>query len=211
MHAVFVARAMYVVAELGIADLLAGGPRSCADLAAKLEVDASPLHQVLRAVSGTGMLRTEPGEQTGPAQRYSLTERGRTLQEGHPSGTRDLVRTMQGPTFWQCLGALPERVATGRTGPDIAFGLPFFEHLSQNPHASASFNRMMIATHGGAPSAVASAYDFSWAARVIDVGGGIGTLLLAILDRHAHLNGVVFDLPEVAEQARSHIADRGLT
>jgi hypothetical protein len=211
MHAVFVARAMYVVADLGIADLLAGGPRSCADLAAKLEVAPVPLRQVLRAVAGTGLLRTESGPEIGPAQRYALTDTGRTLLDGHPSGTRDLVLTMQGPTFWDSLRVLPERIATGHTGPDIVYGMPFFAYLGQNPKAGALFNRMMIATHGQAPSAVARAYDFSWAERVVDVGGGIGTLLLAVMDRHPHLTGVVFDLPEVADQARAHIADNGLT
>jgi hypothetical protein len=210
MHSVFVARAMYVVAELGIADLLAGGPRSCADLASKLQVEAMPLHQVLRSVASRGLLRTEPGPESGPDQRYSLTEVGRTLQDGHPSGARALILTMQGATFWSALEALPERVATGRTGPEIAYGMPFFEHLRQAPRAAALFNRMMIATHLDEPRAVAEAYDFSWAKRVIDVGGGVGTVLLAVLGEHPHLSGIVFDVPSVVEHARAHIVENRL-
>jgi hypothetical protein len=138
-----------------------------------------------------------------------LTRIGRTLLDGHPSGTRALILTMQGPTFWNALEALPERVATGRTGPEIAYGMPFFDHLRRNAQAAELFDRMMIATHSDEPQAVAQAYDFSWAERVVDVGGGIGTVLLAVLHENPHLNGTVLDLPDVADHARSHLRENG--
>jgi hypothetical protein len=208
MHSVFVARALYVVTDLGIPDLLAGGPRSCTDLADKVAVEAIPLHQVLRTIASTGLLHTEPGPESGPQKRYALTDSGRTLLNGHPSGTRDLILTMQGPTFWNCLDVLPERITTGRTGPEIAYGTPFFDHLRNHSHEADRFNRMMIATHGNESFVAACAYDFSWAHHVVDVGGGIGTLLLAVLGEHPHLTGTLFDLPEVAAHAQAHLADR---
>ncbi|GLZ29585.1 methyltransferase [Lentzea sp. NBRC 105346] len=203
MHAVFLARALYVVADLGIADLLADRPQSSDELAEKLGVAPIPLRQVLRAVAGTGLLRSDD-------QRYSLTETGQTLQSGHPTGTRDMVLTMQGPMFWDSLAVLPERVATGRTGPEIAYGAPFFDVLSRDPDAVTSFNRMMIATQGDEPTAVAEAYDLSWAERVVDVGGGVGTRLIAMLQRNPELSGVVFDRPDVVEDARAHIEASGM-
>lgn len=206
MHSVFLARALFVVTELGIPDLLVSGPKSCDDLAAEVGVQALPLHQLLRSVATTGLLRTEPGAETGPAQRYSLTESGRSLTDDHPSGTRAMVLTMQGETFWNALRVLPERVATGRTGPEIASGTPLFDLLSRNPREAALFNRMMIATHGDEPTAVAAAYDLSWADRLVDVGGGIGTVLAQVLRRNPHLRGVLFDLPQVCEHARKHLA-----
>jgi hypothetical protein len=210
MHAAFLARALHVVAELGVADLLAGGPRSCTDLASKLNVQPVPLHQVLRTVASIGLLRTEDDHATGPDQRYSLTESGRSLQDGHPSATRDLILTMQGTTVRNCMAVLSERIATGRTGPWIAYGMTFFDYLAQHPDEAESFNRMMIATGAAEPPAVASAYDFSWAHDIVDVGGGIGTFLLAVLDEYPHLGGVVFDLPEVVEHARRRIAEAGV-
>lgn len=211
MHATFLARAMYVVTDLGLPDLLADGPVSCANLAAGLGVAPVPLHQVLRAVATTGLLRTEPGPETGPQQRFSLTESGQSLRAGHPSGTRDMVLTMQGELFWNALRVLPERVAEGRTGPEIACGKPFFELMSQRPEEAARFNRMMIATSGDEPAAVAGAYDFSEVERLVDVGGGIGTVLLEILHRHPHLRGVLVDLPGVTGQARENIDSAGLS
>ncbi|GAB3691235.1 methyltransferase [Saccharopolyspora tripterygii] len=211
MHATFLARAMFVVAELGIADVLAEGPLSCADLAARVGVERDPLHQVLRAVATTGLLRTEPGPETGPHQRFALTETGRTLQDEHPSGTRDLVLTMQGELFWNALRVLPQRVAEGRTGPEIACGKPFFDLMSERPDEAARFNRMMVATNCGEASAVAGAYDFSAFERLVDVGGGIGTVLLEVLREHPRLRGVLLDLPGVTEQARRTIAEAGLS
>jgi hypothetical protein len=146
MHSVFLARALYVVADLGIADLLADGPRGSDELAEELGVTPTPLRQVSRAVAGVGLLRTEAG------QRYSLTDSGRTLRRGHPTGTRDLVLTMQGPMFWDSLSVLPERVATGRTGPEIAYGAPFFDILSRDPDAVTSFNRMTNPPRSPAPT-----------------------------------------------------------
>ncbi|MEV0698271.1 methyltransferase [Saccharopolyspora sp. NPDC050389] len=211
MHAAFLARAMYVVTRLGIPDLLAGGPMSCADLAGKLRVQPVPLHQVLRSVATTGLLRTEPGAETGPRQRYALTGSGRTLLAGHPSGTAEMVLMMQGELFSKALRALPERVESGRTGPEIAEGLPFFEIMARRPDEARLFNRMMIATHGDEPAAVAQAYDFSGAERIVDVGGGIGALLLEILRRHPRPRGVLFDVADVSDHARKHVAAAGMS
>lgn len=209
MHATFLARALYVVTDLGVPDLLADGPMSCADLSATLGVEQVPLHQMLRAVATTGLLRTDPGPETGPQQRFSLTASGTTLQDGHPSGTRDMVLTMQGELFWNALRVLPERVAEGRTGPEIAYGKPFFELMSERPDEATRFNRMMIATSGDESAAVAGAYDFSEVERLVDVGGGIGTVLLEVLRRHPHLHGVLVDLPGVTEQASQNLAAAG--
>lgn len=210
MHSAFLARALYVVAELGIPDLLSGGPQTCVELADKLGVQPQPLHQLVRAVASTGLLHTEPGRESGPQQRYSLSEAGQSLQTGHPSGTRDLILTMQGATFWNCQRVLGERITTGRTGPEIAYGMTLFEHLQRHPNEATRFNRMMIATHGDESFRTARTYDFSWARTVVDVGGGIGTLLLAVLRENAHLSGTLFDLPDVAAEARTHCAEAGL-
>ena len=131
MFNVFMARALYVVTSLGIPDLLSDGARSCRTLADKTGVRADDsLHQVLRAVASTDVLCTVPvrgtGTGTGPGTRhgdgdadkdgqaYALTPIGETLCTGHPSGTRDMVLTLQGP-IWDALTVLPQRLTTERT------------------------------------------------------------------------------------------------
>lgn len=210
MRGVFMARAMHAVATLRIADHLATGPLRCTDLADRLGLQPIPLHQVLRAVASTGLLRTLPGPDLGPQARFELTTLGETLREDHPSGTRDLILTLQGPTAQSSLAVLDQRLASSRTGPEIACGAPFFDHLRDHPDEAAAFDRMMIAIHGAESEAVAGAYDFSWARTITDVGGGLGGFLLTVLRRHPHLHGTVADLPAVAARAREHLLTEGM-
>ncbi|NUS43180.1 MAG: methyltransferase [Mycobacteriaceae bacterium] len=210
MYSVFVARAVHVFADLGIADRLADGPLSSSRLAADADVQAVPLHQVLRAVASLGLLQSVPGSESGPEQRWELTADGSCLREGHPSAMLDMVRTLQGPTAWGCLSVLSQRVATGRTGPEIAFGQTYFDRLLESPEEKAAHNNTMIAAHGSEPAAIAGTYEFDRATQVADIGGGIGTLLSTILARHTHLTGVLLEQPSVIGQAETVVANAGV-
>jgi O-methyltransferase/methyltransferase family protein len=209
MHSAFVARAVYVFAELGIADQLADGPLSSNQLAAATNVQAGPLHQILRTVASLGLLRSVPESSTSAEGRWELTDDGACLRKGHPSVALDLVRTLQGPTAWACLSVLAERVATGRTGPEIAYGQTYFDRLLEYPEEKAAHSNTMIAAHGDEPGAIIDAYDFSWAGRIADIGGGIGTLLSTILMRYPHLTGVLYEQPSVIDQANAVISNAG--
>ena len=204
MMSTVLAKALHAVTERGVPDLVADGPRSSEDLAGKIGVQPVALHQVLRALAAQGIF-TQDGE-----GRFGLTSAGATLVTGHPTAARDLVVTFGGDAIWQALGALPQTVETGRTGFELALGMPFFDYIRQHPELETTFNRTMIAVHGGEPAAVAEAYDFSGIDRLVDVGGGIGTMLITLLRRHPHLTGVLFDAPSVVEQAAAAVAAAGL-
>jgi O-methyltransferase domain len=192
------------VAELGVADVLGDGPLGTAEIAERVGVGPAGLHQVLRALTGIGVVSSE---QDG---RFRLTPMGETLRRGHPTAMRELVVTMGGPAIWSALVRLPEAVASGRTGMELAHGVPFFDYLRDHPEEGVAFNRMMLAVHGAEPAAVSEAYDFSGVGRLVDVGGGIGTMLVNVLGRHPGVKGVLFDLPSVMDQARATIAGAGL-
>lgn len=116
---------------------------------------------------------------------------------------------MVGPTMWRALEHFGEAVDTGCPGVELAFGRPIFDHLHADPDAAASFNRMMVTIHGTEPASVAAAYDFSGIGHLVDVGGGIGTMLRSILAAHPGVRGTLFDLPGVLEQADlGGVADR---
>lgn len=202
--ATVIARALYAVTQRGVPDLLAEGPRTPEEVAAKVGGHPTALLQVLRALAAAGIF-THGGD-----GRFGLTPVGETLVTGHPTAARDLVLTLGGPAFWSALGAMPQVLETGKTGIEIALGTSFFDYLRQHPDEEAVFNRTMIAVHGGEPAAVAEAYDFSGIDKVVDVGGGIGTMLVTLLQRHPHLTGVLFDAPSVAEAAKDTIAAAGL-
>jgi hypothetical protein len=205
MHSVFLARALYVLVQLDIPDLLAAaGSLSGAELSDRLAVQPGPLRQLLRAAASTGLLAAYEG--THGVTRYSLTEAGTSLTRDHPSATRDLITCFEGPIWRDSVTALPERVACGRTGPEIAHGAPLFELLKADHHAGASFDRLMTAQHGDEPAAVAAAVDLGWADSAVDVGGGTGALLTEILGRHPRLAGTLFDRPAVIDHASELLA-----
>jgi SAM-dependent methyltransferase len=143
-------------------------------------------------------------------RRFGLTRLGETLVTGHPSAGRDAVLYVAGDRAWKAWGELPRVVATGHTAMELAFGTSLFDYFQQHPDEQASFNRFMLNYHGAEPAAVVDAYDFSGFERIVDVGGGIGTLLAAVLRGYPNLAGVLFDRPEVVAQARRTLADAGV-
>jgi hypothetical protein len=197
-------KALYTVLQGGIVDLLADGPRTSGELAATVGVVPSKLHQVLRGLAGIGVF-SEDDE-----HRFSLTPLGATFQSGHPTAHRELFMTIGGPTMWAALDRLPDAVATGRTGMELAHGVPLFDYLQAHPDEGAAFNRMMLAVHGAEPAAVAAAYDFAPVNRLVDVGGGIGTMLINVLRRHPHVSGTLYDLAPVVAQGREAVTAAGL-
>jgi hypothetical protein len=208
IHQAFLARAIYTTVRLGVVDELARGPRSSAELGDLLGVAPEPLHQVVRGTATSGLLRSLGG--VGTDEVFALTDTGQMLLPGHPSATRDLVLMMQGPVIFGCMEALPERVRRGVTGPEVAYGRTWFENLRGDPEQAASFDRMMIAIHGGEYGAVAAAYDLAWASSLVDVGGGVGGLTVALLEANDQLRAVVYDLPDVAARASRNILLSGL-
>jgi hypothetical protein len=202
--ATVLSRALYAVTERGVPDLLAAGPATAEEVVAKVGGHPIAMLQVLRALASVGYFSH------GADGRFGLTAVGETLVTGHPTAARDMVLALNGPAIWAALGAMPAVLETGRTGVEIALGTSFFDHLRQHPDEEAVFNRMMIAFHGAEPAAVAEAYDFSGIGTLVDVGGGLGTMLVTLLQRHPHLTGILFDAPSVVEQAQETVVAAGV-
>jgi hypothetical protein len=198
------AKALYAVAELAIADHLADGPRSADDLARATGAHAPSIYRVLRTLTAFGVF-----DQASDG-RFSLTPLGATLQSSAPSHTRAAVRMLSSPLMWSACGEFLHAVRTGGPGVDKAFGKPVFDVLAADPQQSTIFNEAMIGFHGDEPPAVAAAYDFSGLRTIVDVGGGTGNLLLTILEKHSGLRGTLFDQPHVVAEAARSIQARGL-
>jgi O-methyltransferase domain/Dimerisation domain len=200
-----VAQALYVVAELGVADQLKDGPRSADEIAVATATHAPSVYRILRTLTGFGLF-SEDAE-----QRFSLTPLGAALRSDAPGHARSSIRTLAGPVFWRAFGELLHSARTGGTAMEKAWKQPVFDYLAAHPDAGTLFNETMIGFHGAEPAAVAAAYDFSGIRTLVDIGGGTGNLITTILRAHPHLTGVLFDRPHVAAEARSRIADLGLS
>jgi len=198
----FVAWMLYTVAERGVADLLTDGPQTSVELAQATGLHEPSLYRILRSLASFGVFVEES------PRRFALNPLGSALQTGDPSGGRDFVMLV--PWHARAGAELPRIAASGENGMQLAFGMPIWEFLKQNPEESAAFNRALIATGAGEPAAVADAYDFSGVQRLVDVGGGIGTLLATVLERNPLAQGVLFDRADVIDEARPTLAEHGV-
>jgi hypothetical protein len=196
-------QAIYVAAKLGIADLLADGPRACGDLAKATETDEGGLYRTLRALAGAGVF-ADLG-----SRRFGLTPHARHLQAAVPGSLR-AVALLAGERSYRAWGGLLHSVKTGQTAFEHVFGMGTFEYMAQNPDLAEIYNDAMTAASVERAAAVVRAYDFSAFRTIVDVGGGHGTLLAAILQAHPALQGILLERPSVAPGAQQHLERAGL-
>jgi hypothetical protein len=195
---------VYTAASIGLADHLADGAKSAADLASPAGMNPRALHRFMRTLASFGIL-TLNGDDT-----FSLTELGATLKKDAPGSARSTVLTMAGPWAWQSFGSFAYSLETGKPAMDKLFGMNLFEYLAQRPVEAAMFSESMVGIHGAEPPAVAAAYDFSTLGTIVDVGGATGNMLAHILARHPQPRGVLFDRPHVVSEAPALLRQRGV-
>jgi hypothetical protein len=198
-------RMLLVAAQLEIADRLAQGARTSADLATELGLNAAALHRFLRTLAGMGLL-TEVESKT-----FALTPLGAALKKDAPGSAYATILTLAGPIGQRSWEMLRYSLETGKTGLEKAIGEPLFEYLAERPHEASLFSETMVGFHGAEPPAIAAAYDFSALRSIVDVGGATGNMLVHILQRHRGPRGVLFDLPHVVRDAPAFLETHGMT
>ncbi|TCM50473.1 methyltransferase [Kribbella sp. VKM Ac-2568] len=182
--------ALSVAAELGLSDELAREPRTAADLAKAVGADEDTLRRLLRALVAVGVYAEHDGA-------YSNTAVGAGLRSNVAGSLRPLARTLQDPALWAAWGQLGHSVRTGENAFEALHGYDVWTHRQGQPEHNAIFNDNMAALTSSVAAAVAAAYDFSGRSSVVDIGGGQGILLEAVLTAYEHLSGTVFDLSHV--------------
>lgn len=193
-----ISQALRVIIELGIPDLLVGHDRTVDDLADATGTNGDALHRVMR------LLASENVFQEVSPRRFALTDVGSALRTDLRSGPGDFVRMINSEPYL-AFEQLLHSVRTGKPAFDKVFGKRRFDWLAEHAEQAALFQRAMVALGQGSNDAVAEAYDFKPFSRVVDVGGGHGQLLSAILTRNPHLSGVLFDLPAGIASAKAGV------
>jgi hypothetical protein len=191
----FVAGALAGLAQLGIADLVAAGPRSAADLAREIGADASALYRLMRATASVGVLAEQEDG------RFAQTPLSDCLRRDATPSLRDLA--IMGGREWGALAwsQIEYGIRTGKPSVDKVYGMPIFEYMAKHPEEAAIFNGAMTSISAIDSPAVAAAYDFSGFGSLVDVGGGHGLLLATILAKTPGLNGILYDLDFVVAGA----------
>lgn len=199
--------ALRVAATLRLADLIEAGARRPGELAERCGADASALERLLRHLVAKGVFaQPEPGV-------FALTDLSRPLLTGHRHG---------GMTPWLdgegglgrsdvALAGLLQAVRTGRPVYEGLFGRTFWDDLEADPERGRAFDALMGVQVSFVADEVAKAYDWSGVGHVVDVGGGSGMLLTALLTEHPALRGTLVDLPSAVETARGGLAGAGLS
>lgn len=195
---------VHVAARLGLADLLHAGPKTTDELAEATGTHAASLYRLLRGLACVGVVEeTEPGH-------FALTEFGAPLRADHPDSVRNLTLLFCGELVWQNWANLLGSVRTGRPVYEQLGGDKPFELFARHPEFATVFNEAMSeGTRQAAPGVIA-AYDFARFHTIVDVGGGDGTLLAAILAATPGLRGVLFDLPAGLKPAPERLEAAGV-
>ena len=194
------AQAIHVAAVLGIADQLAEGPRTADELADAVGANPDSLYRLLRALASVGVVEELDG------RRFALADLGQGLRSDTPGSLAGWAVYVGRPPFWDSWGALLHSVRTGENAFRHLHGESVWDYRAARPEEQAVFDRAMAAITGAANRSVLDAYDFGRFATVVDVGGGNGTLLAGVLERHDGVQGVLFDQPQVAAAANEVLA-----
>jgi O-methyltransferase domain len=193
LRGALVTRALGLAADLRLAQALEAGPRSYEALARARGVDADTLQRVLRALASDGIFEeTEPGVFRNTAASALLTR----------DGWDDLAHLFGG-SWMQAVTALD---ASGELSFPRVHGSEFWAWLAARPQERAAFDRAM---GQGWQTRLARLENVGWRGDelVVDVGGGSGSLLFALLERHPRMRGIVFDLPDAVRDEQA-LGDR---
>lgn len=194
---------VHVVATLRIAEHLRAGRSNISDLAQACGAHAESLHRVLRHLAGKGVfLETAEGQ-------FALNKQGEALLD--PGAYWGLNLDGFGGRMAYAWGGLLSTVRTGKPGYHEIFGKPFWEDLEANPKIKTEFDELMGPGHGTPDPEVLVSGSWESIYTIVDVGGGTGSLLAAVLHAHPHLRGILVDLPSTLAGASKVLDAAGVT
>jgi O-methyltransferase/methyltransferase family protein len=197
----WISKPIYVAAELGIADMLAEGPKSIEELALSSQSHAPSLYRMMRALASVGIFFETDGK------RFELTPMAECLKTGAMKSVALMFNSDWSDKAW---GYFMDSVKTGNTAFEKAHGMPVSDWLVKNPRAAEVFNEANAVKAANSHRAIVDVYDFSGVNTLTDVGGGLGVLMAEILIANPLMKGVVADIPSVIQDARKTIRSRGL-
>jgi len=196
----WVSQAIYVTAKLGIADLLKDGPRSCVALATATGADAPSLFRLMRALASVGVFSHIQGDC------FALSRLAESLQTEVHGSLRAMVITL-GEIHYQACRNLLHSVQTGSPAFNHMYGASLFDYLRQNVDAADAFNQGMANVASMLAYAVLMAYDFAGISSIVDIGGGQGKLLEAILQFNPDIRGTVFDTASTIQRSQQQLGN----
>lgn len=198
------AMCLNIAAKLGIADILKSGPLPAAEIAARAGMNANAVYRVLRLLASFGVFA-----ETRP-QVFALTPPAEMLCSDAPGSLRAMVSWISDPFHFRVFANLPHSVKTGGSAIEHTFGKRAFEYLESDPEERNVFQAAMTNFSSGNVPPIVEAYDFSSIGTLVDVGGGRGYMLAAILRKYPAMRGILFDMPSCFESGEECLEIAGL-
>lgn len=204
MSGFWVSRGIWIAAKLGIADLLKDGPKSAAELATATDMNADSVFRVMRMLAMVGAFEHKSDG------RFANTPVSETLLSDVPGSLRYGAIAEMGEVHYEAWGNIMHSMKTGEIAFDSKFSKNVWQYFETDPEKAQNFNRYMANNSAMVSQAIIGAYDFSSCGKLIDVGGGLGGLITAILQANPNLEGAVFDAPSVVANSRHFLDDAGV-
>jgi hypothetical protein len=209
--AYWVSQMIYATAKLGLADIMADGPKTAAEIAPVVRADAGALARMLRGLTMAGVLAEVEGGH------YALAPPGEGLRSDQPGSVRNFV-IMLGEEHYKAWGDFLQSVRTGRPAFPHVYGMELFRYLAQTPAAAGTFHRAMKELTAPAfpelelaCAAERPGWSFSQYRTIVDVGGGYGGFVTFLLNHHPSVRGILFDLPHAVATGKKYVESAGLS
>jgi hypothetical protein len=203
-HGLCASQALLVAAKLNVADHLAQGPLTAPVLGHVTGANPAALGRVMRALCALGVFAESS------SGHFSLNPAGRLLRSDVPGSFRPGILFLAGEIRWRCWSDLFETVATGVSASERQLGMQLFDFYAAHPEESEIRDEAMRAFTAAHADALLKAIEFPEGGVAVDVGGGTGELLAAILTKHPRLYGILYDVPNVVQRARQALRERGV-
>ena len=197
------AQAINAAIRIGVPERLAQAPATAGGLAAATHAHPGSMYRLLRALVSIGIV------DEGEGGVFTLTADGRSLLPDAPNSLRGMALHV-GNQLWPAFGELERCVREGAPPPGIKHGPDGFAELNDKPDEAAIFNQSMVDGSRKVAGQAIAAFDFSRFSTVMDVGGGYGGVLAALLAANPALKGMILDLPHGEAGARAYLAGEGV-
>ncbi len=194
---------IFTATALGIPDLLKDGKKNCEELAQATQTHAPSLYRLLRVLANTGIVI-----EVAP-QQFEATSMATCLQEDAPDSLKDFV-LLRAEQDYLCWKDLPYSIRTGKSAFEHTFGVSRYDYNQQTPQLSERFDRAMSTLARKQKEVILSSYDFSTVDTLVDIGGGQGSLLIAILKQYPKVKALLFEQAETIQRAQALLAKEGL-
>lgn len=198
----WLAQAVQVAAQVGIADVLATGALSATAVADRTGTHPDAVSRLLRALAHAGVVAEDGTPGPDPERRFGLTDVGRLLRSDVPGSLHPFAIMMGSDWVWRSWGAMAHTIRTGETAFEHLFGAPVFAYYAEHPEAARIGAAGLTGRSAAENEAIVDGWRFGTPRRVVDVGGGEGTLLRAVLRHLPEARGALLEMPHVVDLAR---------